>query len=133
MRYYGLWLDKMIYHGMKKLFIMIIDDYILWDIMIYDISWDIVRYDDESEYINMLALWHSQGCSANTFVIKQIDRSSFVEISSKHLHFQTIRARGWHFEKCSPHPPCVPCHMAYVTCHMSLFTCHKSVVVYQNF
>ena len=48
-----------------------------------------------------------------------LGNSSFVKISSKYLHTQTIRARD---------RSCVICHASRVTCDMSPVTCHMSHV-----
>ena len=51
----------------------------------------------------------------------------FVKISSKHLHFQTIRAKELTFWEKVHHPPHVTLRVTY---HMSHVTCHVSRVMY---
>ena len=63
--------------------------------------------------------------------------SSLVEISSEHLHSQTVRGREVKFwDKVHlPHLSCVICHMSSVMCPVSHVTCHMSRVTcnYYNF
>ena len=70
----------------------------------------------------------SRGCFTNTFVIhalfKSVSQWSFVEISSKHLHFQTVRARKLKFWEKVHLPPPVTCHVSRTMCHMSCATWH---------
>ena len=63
-------------------------------------------------------------------LINWLIESSFVEISSEHLHSKTVRAGKLKFgEKVLlPHLSCVTCHMSRVMCHMSGVTCHMSGV-----
>ena len=65
----------------------------------------------------------SRGCSTNTFVtellIHSLSHSSFVEISSEHLHSQTVRARELKFWEKVHLPPPELCHVKHATCHMS--------------
>ena len=67
--------------------------------------------------------------------IHSVSHSSFVEISSEHLHSQTVRARELKLREKVYLPPPVMCHMSCVTshvshvmCHMSCVTCHTSCV-----
>ena len=64
----------------------------------------------------------------NTSVTHQLTYSSFVVVSSKHLHSQTVRARKLKFWEKVHLPPPVTCHMSHVACHMSHVTCHMSHV-----
>ena len=72
--------------------------------------------------------------------INYLIESSFVEISPKHLHSQSIRARDLKFLEIVHLPPrvtrhmsCVTCHMSFVTGHMSFVTGHMShVMCHQN-
>ena len=48
-----------------------------------------IFFNPEKAQLHLLQTWFSRGCSTNPFVTE----SSFVEISSEHLHSQTIRAR----------------------------------------
>ena len=57
-------------------------------------------------------------------VSDRVSQSSFVKISSKHLHSQTVRARELKFWFTSPYMLCVMCHISSVPCHMSYVTCH---------
>ena len=68
---------------------------------------------------------------------------SFVNISTRHLHSQTVRARELTFWD-KVHPPPVTCHMSHfmwnmsrvtchvshVTCRMSCVTCHMSLFIF---
>ena len=49
-----------------------------------------------------------------------------MEISSEHLHYQTVGARELDFWEKVRLPPPVMCNRSQVTCHMSHFTCHVS-------
>ena len=51
-----------------------------------------------------------------------------MEISSKHFHSQTVRARQLKFWAKVHHPPPVMCHISHVTCHVSYVMCHMSCV-----
>ena len=55
-------------------------------------------------------------------------KSSFVTISLRHLHSQTVSARELKFLEKVDLPPPVTCHMSHVTCHMSCVICHMSLV-----
>ena len=47
-----------------------------------------------------------------------------MEISSKHLHYQTVRARELKLLEKVDFPPPVICHMSLVTCHVASDMCH---------
>ena len=70
----------------------------------------------------------SKGCSTNTFVsryfIHRFCNSSFVEISSKHLHSKTIRDKQLKFWGKVHLPLHVMCHVSWVMCLLSRVTCH---------
>ena len=57
-------------------------------------------------------------------LVDSFGNSSFVKISSRHLHSQTIRDRELKFwEKVDlPNMSCVTCHLSHVTCLMSHFS-----------
>ena len=61
------------------------------------------------------------------------NNSSFVEISSEHLHYQTVKARELQFWEKVHLPQPVLCHMSRVTCHVSPVTCHVSHVTCHYF
>ena len=56
-----------------------------------------------------------------------VSHSSFVKISSEHLHSQTIKARKLKFWEKVHLPPPVMFHESYVTCHVSPVTFHMSL------
>ena len=55
-------------------------------------------------------------------LIHWFSHSSFVEISSRHLHSKTVWARHLIFLRECSHP--YMCHMSLVTCHVSHVICH---------
>ena len=57
----------------------------------------------------------------------------FLERSSSHHNFHTVRARDLKFWHNVHHPLCVTCHMSRVTCHVSRVTCHVSHVIFLIF
>ena len=94
----------------------------------------------ESTLLGVYFRWHPKGLIDRLLtepavlktprsLIEILTGSSFMEISSKHHHSQTVRARELTFwEKVHLSPP-VTCHVLNVTCHMSHVTCHMSLVV----
>ena len=74
-----------------------------------------------------ICLKQRTGGLGHLWTIYCLSESSFTSKSSKHLHSQTVRARGlkfWEDVHCSSpstcHVSCVMCHMSCVTCKMSL-------------
>ena len=61
----------------------------------------------------------SRGCFTKTLMIHWLSHSSFVDISSIPLQFQTIWARDLKFWENVHLPPCVKCHISRFKCHMS--------------
>ena len=57
-------------------------------------------------------------------LIKTLTNSSFVKISSKHPHLETLRVRDLNFLENVHLPPSVMCHVSHVMCHMSGVACH---------
>ena len=62
-------------------------------------------------------------------LIRWVGNSSYVKISSKHLHFQTVRARELKLLEKVHLPQRFECYVSHVTCHMSRVTCHVSHVM----
>ena len=78
----------------------------------------------------------SRGCSTNTTVNDSLSHSSFVKISSKHLHSQTVRARNLKFWDNVHYLLCVAnqlsvfsCQLSVVICKVSVVRCHVSSVI----
>ena len=68
--------------------------------------------------------------------MKWLSHSSFVKISSEHLHSQTRRARELKFWKkvhLPPTPSGVICHMSHVMCQVSHVMCHMCFFLSSSF
>ena len=62
-------------------------------------------------------------------LINWVTESSFVKISSKHLHSQTFRDMDLTFWESVHLTQRVTCHMSCVMCHVSCVMCHVSCVM----
>ena len=81
--------------------------------------------------IFFLQLRCSWGCYTNTcviseLIIKSFTKTSFLKISSEHLHSQAKRAREQRFWEKGHLPLTVTCHVSHVMFHKSRVTCHMS-------
>ena len=63
-------------------------------------------------------------------LIYSLSESSFVKISSKHLHSLTVKPKKLKFLKEVHLLPTVMCQISCVKCHMSHVTCHVSLVMF---
>ena len=76
---------------------------------------------------------NSRGCSTNTSSnTDSLINSFFVEISSKHLHSQTVRARELKFWPKVHLPPPVSWHVSHIPYHMSHVTFSSSFVIWDK-